>query len=80
MAADNVMTAIRRYSSMVDTSGAEAPRGFNVAVITGGGVYTQAADNATDITNGRISLGIVAAFVVGAVAFYIWTNNIQGGG
>jgi len=45
----------------------------------GGGVYVQDDDD-TDLLPARISLGILAAFILGAVAFYVWTNGIQGGG
>lgn len=81
---DNINSVIRRYSSMIDTSGAEPPRGAQMAAIMGGGVYTNVADTATTdgetILNGRLSLGILGAFVLGAVGFYVWTHNIQGGG
>jgi hypothetical protein len=68
---------------MVDTSGAEPPRGIQMVPMLGGGVYTNTdnSENGGDsVLTGRISLGILAAFLVGAVAFYIWTNGIQGGG
>jgi hypothetical protein len=49
----------------------------------GGGVYPTGGDDGSDTESvliGRISLGIIAAFVAGAVGFYWWTNSIQGGG
>lgn len=81
----NINDLIRRTSTMVDTSGRYPPPAIQASVIqsVGGGVYPQAADaqdSSSDIFAGRISLGIVAAFVLGAVVFYVWTNNIQGGG
>lgn len=80
MAADNINTVLRRVSAVIDTSGAEPPRAAAVIPMLGGGVYVESDDD--DGTNivGRISLCILAAFILGAVAFYIWTHEIQGGG
>jgi hypothetical protein len=85
MSADAIGNVIRRYSSMIDTSGAEPPRAIQMVPMLGGGVYTSGGidpqqDGEADPLTGRISLGILAAFVAGAVAFYVWTNGIQGGG
>lgn len=83
MAADSINSVIRRASGYIDTSGAEPPRGLNVAVIQRAGVYTQNDGSANDtgsVLGGQISLGIIAAFVLGAVVFYVWTKEIQGGG
>jgi hypothetical protein len=83
MPADNVLSVIRRYSGYVNTAGAEPPRGIQVVPMMGGGVYTQtdqSASQSDDILSGRISLGMLAAFILGAVAFYIYTKDIQGGG
>lgn len=78
---DNINSVIRRVSGYVDSSGAEPPRAIQMVPMMGGGVYTQTDEtDQGDILKGRISLGIIAAFVVGAVAFYVWTNEIQGGG
>lgn len=73
---------IIRRSSFVDTSGAEPPRGIQMAARMAGGVYAtdQAETESDNVLNGRISLGIVAAFVLGAVGFYVYTSKIQGGG
>lgn len=81
---DNINSVIRRFSGYVDTSGAEPPRGVQMAPRIAGGVYTT-YDNANEMSSedpftGRISLGILAAMVVGAMLFYLWTNGIQGGG
>lgn len=83
----NINTIIRRTSAMVDTSGMYPPPAIQTQSIMamGGGVYPQgnandSAQSEDDIFAGRISLGIIAIFVAGAVAFYIWTNEIQGGG
>jgi hypothetical protein len=67
---------------MIDTSGAEPPRGIQMAAVMGGGVYPQLTGgvNEDNVLTGRISLGILGIFVLGAVAFYIWTHSIQGGG
>jgi hypothetical protein len=46
----------------------------------GGGVYAMDDEDSGDPLIGRISLGILGAFVLGAVGFYVWTNGIQGGG
>jgi hypothetical protein len=72
---------ILRRASFVDTSGAEPPRAMQMVPMLGGGVYA-ATDEETygDPMVGRLSLGILGAFIVGAVAFYVWTNGIQGGG
>lgn len=88
MAADSVNQVIRRFSSVIDTSGFERPPqppSLSVVPIMSdrGGVYTQQGQtqaSETDILHGRISLGIVAAFIVGALAFNFWTKEIQGGG
>lgn len=81
MGADSVYNVIRR-SPMLDTSGAEPPRAIQMVAAMGGGVYSTAdGDTQNDsILTGRISLGILAAFILGAMAFYLWTNGIQGGG
>lgn len=79
----NLNDIIRRTSSMVDTSGSyPSPAIQMVATNVGPGVYTQSTDvtDESNLLSGRISLGIIAAFVVGAIAFYVYTNNIQGGG
>jgi hypothetical protein len=83
MPADNVLSVVRRVSTYVDTSGAVPPRAIQMVPRMGGGVYTVADDDpesAAGILQGRISLGIIAAFILGAVGFYVWTNGIQGGG
>ena len=79
---NNLNTIIRRNSSMVDTSGALPPVLTSLRMESG--VYVSAG-NATDsdvdsILHGRISLGIIAAAIVGAVGFYYVTRSIQGGG
>lgn len=78
------LNAILRRSTMVDVSGAYAPPAIQASIqqAMGGGVYTdaQGPDNQQAILTGRISLGIIAALVVGAGAFYVWTHEIQGGG
>lgn len=73
---------IRRYAAMVDTSGQEPPRAIQMVPMLGGGVYASddSVGEGSDTLTGRLSLGIVAAFIVGAVAFYVWTDGIQGGG
>ncbi len=81
----NVNDILRRTSGYVDTSGRfPAPAIQTTAIMSmGGGVYPQGGDSGdseSDILVGRISLSIIAAFVIGAVAFYWWTNSIQGGG
>jgi hypothetical protein len=81
MGADNINSVIRRVSGYIDTSGAEPPRGIQVVPMMGGGVYSSITDGeGSDPLLGRISLGIIGAFVLGAVGFYVWTNGIQGGG
>jgi hypothetical protein len=73
---------IRRFSALVDTSGQEppvmAPMPFGRQT---GGVYVQAVeDDVTSVIQGRISLGLIAFLILGAVGFYYYTRSIQGGG
>lgn len=76
---------IRRTSSMIDTSGALPPAVASSGRMTPG-VYADTAngssanDEVDAILHGRISLGIIAAAIVGAVGFYYVTRSIQGGG
>ncbi len=72
--------SILRRSALVDTSNSEPPRAIQMVAALGGGVYSQTEDTGNDVLAGRLSLGILGAFILGAVAFYIWTNTIQGGG
>ena len=74
------LNSILRRSALVDTSGSEPPRGIQMVANLGGGVYTQASEDASSVLPGRISLGILGVFILGALAFYVWTNTIQGGG
>lgn len=76
------INTILRRSSVIDTSGSEPPRGIQMVASLGGGVYGQNTHPEDDgsVLAGRLSLGILAAFILGAVAFYVWTNEIQGGG
>lgn len=83
----NINDIIRRTSVMVDTSGQyPAPAIQTQSIMAmGGGVYPQTtsggdSNSADNILTGRISLGIIAAMVAGALLFYVWTNEIQGGG
>jgi hypothetical protein len=71
---------------MVDTSGRYPPpeitaMPFSVMGVrsTVAGVYTEAQDSGS-ILQGRVSLGIMGAFILGAVGFYYYTRSIQGGG
>ena len=87
----NINDVIRRTSTLIDTSGHYPP---NVTALVPGGVQGNAgrggvgvyvgSDNVTtdsnDLLSGRITLGIIAVFIAGALAFYIWTREIQGGG
>lgn len=83
--------SILRRTSEVDTSGAYNPPAIQATIQQaigggrgGGGVYTNGGGNvsgsAETVLTGRISLGLIGALVVGAVAFYLWTHEIQGGG
>jgi hypothetical protein len=79
-------SVIRRYSSMVDTSGrypapeiTAVPFGVMGARSSVAGVYAEAQDVGS-ILQGRISLGILGAFILGAAGFYYYTRSIQGGG
>ena len=77
--------SIIRRTSLVDTSGAYQPPAIQATVqqALGGGVYTDSSldnNSAEAVLSGRISLGLIAALVIGAVAFYLWTHEIQGGG
>jgi hypothetical protein len=69
---------------MVDTSGALPPV-VTMPLLGAGGVYVSSAvgnasDDINSLTQGRISLGIIGAAIVGALAFYYFTRSIQGGG
>lgn len=86
----NINGVIRR-SSELDTSGAFNPPAIQATIQQslgggrgGGGVYTSNQGDSTateeNILSGRISLGFIAAMILGAVAFYLWTHQIQGGG
>ena len=75
----NVNDILRR-SALVDTSGAEPASALQMVPRMGGGVYVTDENEANDTIVGRLSLGILGAFILGAVAFYVWTNGIQGGG
>ena len=79
------LNGILRRSTMLDTSGAYTPPAIQATIQQrlGGGVYTDNSSDGTDANatlSGRISLSIVAAMVVGALLFYVWTHEIQGGG
>lgn len=53
-----------------DPAGNSRPTGVGIAatVSPSGGVEFE----------GRLSLGILAAFIVGLIAFYLWTRSAQG--
>lgn len=76
--------SIIRRTALVDTSGAYPPPAVQATIqqAVGGGVYTDNTNNPDSeaVLSGRISLGLVGLLVVGAVGFYFWTKNIQGGG
>jgi hypothetical protein len=76
------INSIIRRSVMIDTSGSQAPAGIQSVPVQSAGVYTQLTDSlgSVDVVNGRISLGILGAFILGALVFYIWTHDVQGGG
>ena len=44
-----------------------------------GGGLAGTASVSGNIGTGQLSLGILGAMVVGAVAFYIWSRSVQGG-
>lgn len=82
---------ILRRSVAVDTSGAFNPPAIQATIQQslggsrgGGGVYTDnngsSADSADAIFSGRVSLGFIGVLVIGSLAFYLWTHEIQGGG
>jgi hypothetical protein len=79
---DSRVNSILRRSSLVDTSGALPPVLTSLRLESGvyvsSGNATQDAGN--DILQGRISLGLIAIAIVGAVGFYYFTRSIQGGG
>lgn len=82
----SAIDGILRRTSMVDTSGAYNPPAIQATIqqSLGGGVYTDQnggnSNNAEAVLTGRISLGIIGLIVIGAVGFYLWTHEIQGGG
>ena len=72
---------IRRASSLIDTSGAMPPQLTSLRMESG--VYVNSGsteDDLSSILQGRISLGIIGIGIVGAIAFYYITRDIQGGG
>jgi hypothetical protein len=72
---------IRRASSLVDTSGQLPPVLTSLRMESG--VYVSSGnteDDLNSILQGRISLGIIGIGIVGALAFYYITRDIQGGG
>lgn len=77
---------IRRYSGIVDTSGAEHPTQLPMSFgRQAGGVYVdaisnQASDQLNSVLQGRISLGLIGGLILGSVGFYYYTRSIQGGG
>jgi len=79
---NRVNTIIRRQSSLIDTSGALPPVLTSLRMESG--VYVSAGnasqDQLSSIMQGRISLGLMGVFIVGAVGFYYYTRSIQGGG
>jgi hypothetical protein len=78
-----IQELVRRTSEQVDTSGALPPVLTSLRLESGvyvGSDTGSAADNMNSILQGRISLGIIAAFIVGAFGFYYYTRSIQGGG
>lgn len=50
----------------------------DVPAAFGGGLAANAGVTA-NVGTGQLSLGILGAMVVGAVAFYVWTRSVQGG-
>lgn len=50
------------------------------AMRTGGG-FTAATirTDLSDVTTGRLTLGVIELALVGLIAFYIWTRSAQGG-
>lgn len=52
------------------------------AMRTGGGftaVASAAKSDISDVTTGRITLGMIELTLVGLIAFYVWTRSAQGG-
>ena len=78
----NINDLLRRTSGYINTGGEEPPRGISMVPMMSGGVYTSTVDvpNPEDIIQGRVSLGFIGVLIVVAVAFYIYTHDIQGGG
>ena len=50
----------------------------DVPAAFGGGIAANAGVSA-NVGTGPLSLGILGAMVVGAIAFYVWTRGVQGG-
>jgi hypothetical protein len=42
--------------------------------------FSPAIGEITDVTTGRITLGLVNLTILGMLAFYWWTRSAQGGG
>ena len=79
---DSRVNSILRRSSLVDTSGALPPVLTSLRLESG--VYVSSGnatqDGADSILQGRLSLGLIAIAIAGAVGFYYFTRSIQGGG
>jgi hypothetical protein len=41
--------------------------------------FTSAQGELSDVTTGRITLGVVNLALIGLIAFYLWTRSAQGG-
>jgi len=78
----NVNSILRR-STQVDTSNSLPPVLTSLRLESG--VYVgpnsgSGDDDASSLVNGRVSLGIIAVAILGAMGFYYYTRSIQGGG
>ena len=63
---------LRRTGFIPSGAPADIPAAF------GGGIAANAAVTA-NVGTGQLSLGILSAMIVSAVAFYVWTRSVQGG-
>jgi hypothetical protein len=44
------------------------------------GFVTEFSSGVSDVMQGRVTLIMLNTIVLGLVAFYIWTHDVQGGG
>lgn len=62
------------------SSGAGGPGVLGGTGQTAGLSFAPAITEVSDVTTGRITLGLINLTVLAMIGFYVWTRNAQGGG